>query len=178
MGANGVLLKGALIKEGRLYNNFRIKGGAYWRGALIIGRALITVNTVLLIPNLFLSSSENLLLLRLTLHIHLTSLYAQVYIHLPHFTTIQHTTSDTSCVKLPFHPVWKHPGLTRITELVSAQPPTLNISQNSKTDPQLRNHYFQVSITSCGCKNLLHLKAGTSPSLPFNPLQRLSTHWL
>ena len=46
VGANGLLLKGALIKEGRLYNNFRIKGGAYWRGALIVGRALITVNTV------------------------------------------------------------------------------------------------------------------------------------
>ena len=44
-----MLLKGALIKEGRLYNNFRIKGGAYWRGALIIGRALITVNTVYII---------------------------------------------------------------------------------------------------------------------------------
>ena len=41
-----MLLKGALIKEGRLCNNFRIKGGAYWRGVLIVGRALITVNTV------------------------------------------------------------------------------------------------------------------------------------
>ena len=46
MGANGVLLKGALIKEGRLYNNFRIKGGAYYREGAYYSKYGISIDDI------------------------------------------------------------------------------------------------------------------------------------